>query len=83
MYLLEELWKGNVTPDERTVQEGSPYQKIHRESVACMERFRKELSPEGKKALDEFSTKKCSLPIFQSRTHSFGACVLGRGSSWM
>ena len=61
MYLLAELWKGNVTPDERAVQEGSPYQKIHRESVACMERFRKELSPEGKKALDEFFNKEMEL----------------------
>lgn len=28
---------------------------------ACMERFRKELSPEGKKALDEFFNKEMQL----------------------
>ena len=61
MYLLEELWKGKVTPDERAVQKGSPYQKIRRESIACMECFRKELSPEGKKALEEFFNKEAQL----------------------
>ena len=46
---------------EREGQEGSPYQKIRRESIACMECFRKELSPEGKKALEEFFNKEAQL----------------------
>lgn len=61
MYLLEELWKGNVTPDERAVRKGSPYQELQQASIECIERFRKELSPEGKKALDEYFDKEAQL----------------------
>ena len=61
MYLLEEMWRGNITPSERAVQEGSPYQKISHEATEWMEMFRKELSAEGKKALDEYYRKQMEL----------------------
>ena len=61
MYLLEDLWKGNITPDERAVRKGSPYQELQQASIECIEQFRKELSPEGKKALDEYFDKEAQL----------------------
>lgn len=61
MYLLEDLWDGTLTPGERAVRKGSPYQELQQASIECIERFRKELSPEGKKALDEYFDKETQL----------------------
>ena len=54
MYFLEDLWQGRVTPSERAIQEGSPYEAINRESTACMRQLREELSEHGKKIFDRY-----------------------------
>ena len=61
MYLLEELWKGHITPNERAVREGSPYQRISHESSVCVSRIRSELSEEGKQAFDRFCQNEVQL----------------------
>lgn len=61
MYLLEELWQGNVAPSVRVIKKGSAYQKIQNESIACMERFRKKLSKKGKKSFDQYIDKEMQL----------------------
>ena len=50
MYVLEDLWTGKVAFRDETVQDGSLYQEISRKSISYLEKFRKELSPEGKKS---------------------------------
>ena len=59
MYLLENLWMGNVTLREEIVQDGSLYQEISLKSIEYLEKFRKELSPEGKK-WKNITMHKCS-----------------------
>lgn len=61
MYFLDELWKGKITPDERAVREGSPYEKINHESIEYLHTFYDELSPEGKKAFDRYYQKELEL----------------------
>lgn len=67
MYLLDELWKGKITPDERAVREGSPYKKINRESIEYLNAFYEELSAEGKKAFDLFFQKELELADISER----------------
>ena len=61
MYILEELWNGNVAPSERVIRTGSQYAQLQKQLVAAEEDFRKELSPDGKAAYDTFCRKQAEL----------------------
>ena len=61
MYILEELWNGNITPSERVIRTGSQYAQLQKQLVAAEDDFRKELSPEGKAAYDTFCRKQAEL----------------------
>lgn len=61
MFVLEDLWQGHITPSLRAVQPGSPYEKISEASVEKLSEFRKELSAEGKKALDDYCDLEMQL----------------------
>ena len=75
MYLLENLWMGNVTLREEIVQDGSLYQEISLKSIEYLEKFRKELSPEGKKALEEDYNAQMQLGDISDReAFAHGVC---------
>ena len=61
MYILEDLWNGNITPSERMIRTGSQYAQLQKQLVAAEEDFRKELSPDGKAAYDTFCRKQAEL----------------------
>ena len=61
MYILEDLWNGNVAPADRVIRAGSEYAQLQKQLVAAEEDFRKELSPEGKNAYDTFCRKQAEL----------------------
>ena len=61
MYILEDLWNGDITPSERMIRTGSQYAQLQKQLVAAEEDFRKELSPEGKTAYDTFCRKQAEL----------------------
>ena len=61
MYILEDLWNGDITPSERVIRTGSQYAQLQKQLVAAEEDFRKELSPEGKVAYDTFCRKQAEL----------------------
>ena len=52
MYVLEDLWKGKITPSERGYRKDSPYAELVRQANETADIFYKELSPVGKKAYD-------------------------------
>ena len=61
MYILEDLWNGDITPSERVIRTGSQYAQLQKQLVAAEEDFRKELSPAGKAAYDTFCRKQAEL----------------------
>ena len=61
MYILEDLWNGDITPSERVIRTGSQYAQLQQQLVAAEEDFRKELSPDGKAAYDTFCRKQAEL----------------------
>ena len=61
MYILEDLWNGNVAPADRVIRAGSEYAQLQKQLVAAEEDFRKELSPDGKAAYDTFCRKQAEL----------------------
>ena len=50
MYVLDELWRGEITPSERGYRKDSPYAALVRQANETADIFYKELSPVGKKA---------------------------------
>ena len=61
MYVLEDLWKGKITPSERWYRKDSPYAELVRQANETADIFYKELSPVGKKAYDAHSTQESKL----------------------
>ena len=61
MYILEELWNGDITPSERVIRTGSQHAQLQKQLVAAEEDFRKELSPDGKAAYEEFYRKQAGM----------------------
>ena len=61
MYLLKDLWYGNINPGERYGRRGSEYMRLSREVSDCMDRLIAELSPKSVELLDEFLDKRLIL----------------------
>ncbi len=49
MYVLKELWRGNISPTERSVRPGSDYKRVSAEICEQLDRFLEALTPEEKK----------------------------------
>ena len=49
MYLLEQLWRGNIAPSERYIRSNSEYKKASQAFCDAAEKMTEELTPEGKK----------------------------------
>ena len=52
MYLLDNLWRGNISPSERFVRKNSEYSKISEKFCDEMEAFMATLSPEAKRQME-------------------------------
>ena len=52
MYILNDLWHGNITPCERYIRSGSEYQQVSQQFCDAIEMLREDLSPEKLKQWD-------------------------------
>jgi len=63
MYILKDLWRGNVSPSERSVRPGSDYKKVSVEICKQIDRFLESLTPEGKKQMEAISDLRNDMTI--------------------
>lgn len=63
MYVLKELWRGNIAPVERSVRPGSDYKKISLEACKQMDRFGENLTPEEKKQLENINDLRSDMSL--------------------
>jgi len=64
MYVLKELWRGSITPTERSVRPGSDYKKTSLEICEQIDRFLENLTPEEKKqweAINDLRNDLCLM----------------------
>lgn len=61
MYVLDKLWRGEITPSERMVRPGSDYQKTSSQRNAEMKRLLELLSPEAKEQLEMVETLRYDM----------------------
>ena len=63
MYVLKDLWRGNISPTERSVRPGSDYKKASAEICEQIDRFLESLTPEGKKQLKAISDLRNDMAL--------------------
>ena len=61
MYLLKDLWYGNVNPSERYARHSSEYRKLTVEANTLMARLVAELTPTGSEILEDLLDKHVVL----------------------
>ena len=63
MYLLEQLWRGNLAPSERYIRSNSEYKKATQAFCDAAEKMEKELTPEGKKHWREVADRQSDMTM--------------------
>lgn len=63
MYILKELWRGNIAPVERYVRPESDYKKASVEICKQIDCFLETLTPEGKKQWEEICDLRNDMTI--------------------
>ena len=61
MYVLEDLWKGNITPYERSFCDGSRYADLTHQTTEDENVFCAELSASGKEAFQSYYDKQMEI----------------------
>ena len=65
MYVLRDLWRGEISPTDRRVRQGSEYQQRAAEVRKQMMEFAQVLSPEDKKRMEAINDEKHSLSMME------------------
>ena len=61
MFILDELWRGKITPSERRIRENSRYAEVLRDNANKDQAFSKTLTEEQRKAYDEIYNGQMEL----------------------
>ena len=61
MYVLQDLWDGNISPSERSIRHGSLYADLSRQAIEDEVKFRKELSEKGRAIYEDYCNKQNKL----------------------
>ena len=61
MYLLSDLWNGNLNPSERYIRQRSEYARLTQEASNCMDQMLEEMSPKCSELLEDFLDKRLIL----------------------
>ncbi len=79
MYVLDKLWRGEVTPAERSIKQGSQYQRTVKELCKRMDELLNLLSPEAREQLDAVSELKTDINILENEDSFICGFRLGMG----
>ena len=63
MFVLDKLWRGEISPSERLVRPGRDYQKLSTQRNAASKRLLEMLSPEAKEPLEVGETLTCEMTM--------------------
>ena len=63
MYVLKELWRGEISPTDRRVRQGSEYQQTAKEAREKMGGVLETLSPEAREQLEAINDLKSDLSV--------------------
>ena len=63
MYLLNKLWRGDISPTERYIRPESEYKRISKAFCDAAERLQEQLSPEGKQLWEEIDRLRADMTM--------------------
>ena len=63
MYVLRDLWRGEISPTDRRVRQGSDYQQRAAEARKQIAEFTAILSPEAKERMEDINDQKHSMAM--------------------
>ena len=63
MYVLRDLWRGEISPTDRRVRRGSEYQQRAAEARKQIAEFAAMLSPEAKERMEDINDQKHSMAM--------------------
>lgn len=66
MFVLQELWRGNITPSERLVRSGSEFKKIAGELSDEVDRLMEAISPEARKQLENIGNLRADMTMLSN-----------------
>ena len=77
MYVLKELWRGEISPTDRRVRQGSEYQQTAKEVREKMGEFLEMLSPEARERLEAINDLKSDLSVMANEDYFLYGFRLG------
>ena len=61
MYVLQDLWDGNIRPSERAIRYGSTYADLYHQATEAETKFRKEMTEKGRSIYEDYCNKQNQL----------------------
>lgn len=77
MDVLRELWRGEISPTDRRVRQGSEYQQTAKEIREKMGEFLATLSPEARERLEAINDLKSDLSVMANEDYFLYGFRLG------
>lgn len=77
MDVLRELWRGDISPTDRRVRQGSEYQQTAKEIREKMGEFLEMLSPEARERLEAINDLKSDLSVMANEDYFLYGFRLG------
>ena len=63
MYVLQELWQGNISPAERFIRSGSEYKETARKLSDEMDKLMEAISPEVRKQVETIDNLRADMTV--------------------
>ena len=79
MYILEKLWRGEISPAERCVRRGSRYQQASTVFCKRMDALLGELPSDVRKRLEELSDLKSEINLMENEDFFIYGFRMGAG----
>ena len=77
MYVLKELWRGEISPTDRRVRQGSEYQQTAKEVREKMGELLETLSPAARERLEAINDLKSDLSVMANEDYFLYGFRLG------
>ena len=79
MFVLDRLWRGEISPSERYIRRGSEYETLLKELSRQEEHLRSQLTAEGAEALSACQRLQMELQSIENRETFLEAFRMGAG----
>lgn len=77
MYVLQELWRGNISPAERFVRSGSEYKETARKLSDEMDRLMEVISPEVRRQIETIDNLRADMNVLANEDYFLYGFRLG------